>query len=168
MPAPLVVGLGAACDLASREMQADSEHIRKLAHRLYDGIHAKLQHVVLNGPGHLDEKQRYVGNLNMSFAYVEGESLLMGLKVRTAVCRSCWSSAVCHQAACGKRMCGRVVALTFLPGQRCTAACTPARLRHCPGSIHAIAPLLLESLAEGCMQSSWLSNGGHRCALRLK
>lgn len=80
VPAPLVVGLGAACDLASREMQADSEHIRKLAHRLYDGIHAKLQHVVLNGPGHLDEKQRYVGNLNMSFAYVEGESLLMGLK----------------------------------------------------------------------------------------
>ena len=37
----------------------------------------------LNGPGYLDEERRYVGNLNMSFAHVEGESLLMGLKVRT-------------------------------------------------------------------------------------
>ena len=53
----------------------------RLAYRLYDGITSQLQHVVLNGPGHLDEKQRYVGNMNMSFAYVEGESLLMGLKV---------------------------------------------------------------------------------------
>lgn len=40
------------------------------------------QGVVLNGPGHLDERRRYVGNMNMSFAYVEGESLIMGLKVR--------------------------------------------------------------------------------------
>ena len=35
----------------------------------------------LNGPGYLDHENRYVGNLNMSFAHVEGESLLMGLKV---------------------------------------------------------------------------------------
>jgi len=41
------------------------------------------QGVVLNGPGHLDERQRYVGNMNMSFAYVEGESLIMGLKARS-------------------------------------------------------------------------------------
>ena len=53
----------------------------RLAHRLYNGINAQLKDVVLNGPGHLDEQQRYVGNLNMSFAHVEGESLLMGLKV---------------------------------------------------------------------------------------
>ena len=38
---------------------------------------------MLNGPGGMDGKQRYVGNLNLSFAYVEGESLLMGLKVGT-------------------------------------------------------------------------------------
>ncbi|KAK9804067.1 hypothetical protein WJX73_001464 [Symbiochloris irregularis] len=80
VPTPLVVGFGAACDIARREMAADATHIRRLAHRLYDGITSQLQHVVLNGPGHLDEKQRYVGNMNMSFAYVEGESLLMGLK----------------------------------------------------------------------------------------
>ena len=37
---------------------------------------------MLNGPGHLNEQRRYVGNMNLSFAYVEGESLIMGLKVR--------------------------------------------------------------------------------------
>ena len=41
-----------------------------------------VQGVVLNGPGHLDERQRYVGNMNRSVAYVEGESLIMGLKAR--------------------------------------------------------------------------------------
>ena len=58
---------------------ADEQHIRRLADRLYDGITSKLSGVVLNGP--LDTKHRYVGNLNLSFSYVEGESLLMGLKV---------------------------------------------------------------------------------------
>ena len=51
------------------------------------------QGVVLNGPGHLDERRRYVGNMNMSFAYVEGESLIMGLKVR-----ACWAAA-CDNAS---------------------------------------------------------------------
>ncbi len=39
--------------------------------------------VVINGPE--DPAQRYIGNLNMSFSYVEGESLIMGLKVRRCV-----------------------------------------------------------------------------------
>ncbi|EIE24082.1 cysteine desulfurase [Coccomyxa subellipsoidea C-169] len=80
VPAPLVVGFGAAAALAQREMQADTEHIRRLAHRLYEGVTSQLDGVVLNGPGDLDGRQRYIGNLNLSFAYVEGESLLMGLK----------------------------------------------------------------------------------------
>lgn len=82
VPAPLVVGFGAAAELAKEDMASDTAHIRRLAHRLYDGITSQLQGVVLNGPGDLDGDQRYVGNLNLSFAYVEGESLLMGLKVR--------------------------------------------------------------------------------------
>ena len=41
---------------------------------------------MLNGPGGMDGRQRYLGNLNLSFAYVEGESLLMGLKVRGRAC----------------------------------------------------------------------------------
>jgi len=87
VPAPLAVGFGAAAAVAQREMEADTAHIRRLAHRLYDGITSRLDGVVLNGPGDLDGAQRYVGNLNISFAYVEGESLLMGLKV--TLCPGC-------------------------------------------------------------------------------
>ena len=47
-----------------------------LAKRLTDKIAEKTTHVILNG----DAEKRYPGNLNLSFAYVEGESLLMGLK----------------------------------------------------------------------------------------
>ena len=81
LPAPLVVGFGAAAAVAQKDMARDDAHIRRLAHRLYDGITSQMDGVVLNGPDDLDGKQRYIGNLNLSFAYVEGESLLMGLKV---------------------------------------------------------------------------------------
>ena len=84
LPAPLVVGFGAAAAVAKQDMARDEAHIRRLAHRLYDGITSQMQGVVLNGPADLDGKQRYIGNLNLSFAYVEGESLLMGLKVGLA------------------------------------------------------------------------------------
>ena len=84
LPATLVVGFGAAAAIAKQDLVRDETHIRQLAHRLYDGITSQMQGVVLNGPADLDGKQRYIGNLNLSFAYVEGESLLMGLKVGLA------------------------------------------------------------------------------------
>ncbi len=62
-------------------MDYDKEHITKLARRLYDGITSQVDEIVLNGPGDLEGPDRYIGNLNLSFAYVEGESLIMGLKV---------------------------------------------------------------------------------------
>ncbi len=86
MPHYLAVGLGKACEVAAEEMESDSQHVRALAHRLYDGITSRLQGVVVNGPEDLDGKTRYPGNLNLSFAYVEGESLIMGLKVRYSSC----------------------------------------------------------------------------------
>ncbi|GFZ18850.1 nitrogen fixation S (NIFS)-like 1 [Actinidia rufa] len=76
VPTPLVVGMGAACELAMREMEYDERRINKLQERLLNGIRARLDGVVVNG----STERRYVGNLNLSFAYVEGESLLMGLK----------------------------------------------------------------------------------------
>lgn len=76
VPTPLVVGLGAACQIAEEEMERDSKHIKNLADRLLKGINSKLDAVQLNG----DNNHRYWGNVNLSFAYVEGESLLMGLK----------------------------------------------------------------------------------------
>ncbi|KAK6923908.1 Aminotransferase class V domain [Dillenia turbinata] len=76
VPTPLVVGFGAACELAAKEMEYDEKRIRGLQERLLNGIRAKLDGVVVNG----SVEKRYPGNLNLSFAYVEGESLLMGLK----------------------------------------------------------------------------------------
>ncbi|KAK4416376.1 Cysteine desulfurase, mitochondrial [Sesamum alatum] len=76
VPTPLVVGFGAACELAMKEMEYDDKRISALQQRLLNGIRSKLEGVVVNG----SEESRYAGNLNLSFAFVEGESLLMGLK----------------------------------------------------------------------------------------
>jgi cysteine desulfurase len=76
LPAPLCVGLGAACAICETDMGADNERIRVLSQRLYKGITEAIPEVFLNG----DPEQRYPGNVNLSFAYVEGESLLMGIK----------------------------------------------------------------------------------------
>lgn len=73
---PGIVGLGKACELARQEMGAEAEHLIALRERLREGIQAQLDEVSING----HPQQRLPGNLNMSFAYVEGESLLMGLK----------------------------------------------------------------------------------------
>jgi len=75
LPAPLVVGLGAAAKIAKREMAADHARISALAQRLVDGINARIEHVVRNG-----DPNGFPGCVNLSFAYVEGESLLMALK----------------------------------------------------------------------------------------
>ncbi len=76
LPTPLCVGLGEACSLASQEMTTETERIRLLSQRLYAGITQRLSHVYLNG----DPVCRIPGNLNLSFAYVEGEGLMMGIK----------------------------------------------------------------------------------------
>ncbi|XP_050362384.1 cysteine desulfurase, mitochondrial [Nymphalis io] len=76
VPTPLVVGLGAACELAKHDMAYDHAWMQKLADRFLDKINSKLTHVIRNG----DPKYSYPGCLNLSFAYVEGESLLMALK----------------------------------------------------------------------------------------
>ena len=73
---PGIVGLGKACEIAQKEMSAEGERLIALRERLKDGIVAELDEVYLNG--HVVE--RLAGNLNMSFADIEGESLLMGLK----------------------------------------------------------------------------------------
>ena len=76
LPTPLCVGLGAACRIAQAEMPAETERTRMLARRLYDGITTQIPDVILNG----DAEKRVPGNLNLSFAYVEGESMMMAIK----------------------------------------------------------------------------------------
>jgi len=73
---PGIVGFGKACELADKEMVEESARLTRLRERLREGILKGLDEVYLNG----HPTQRLPGNLNMSFAYVEGESLLMGLK----------------------------------------------------------------------------------------
>jgi cysteine desulfurase len=72
---PGIVGLGKACELCQQEMAQESERIRGLRDRLRKGLEAKLDEVFING----SMEHRLPNNLNMSFAYVEGESLLMGI-----------------------------------------------------------------------------------------
>lgn len=76
LPAPLCVGMGAAAEIAQREMAQDNEKLTKLRDRFYKRITDRLPEVYLNG----DLKQRLAGNLNLSFAFVEGEGLMMGIK----------------------------------------------------------------------------------------
>uniref|UniRef100_A0A3Q3X6W4 Cysteine desulfurase n=1 Tax=Mola mola TaxID=94237 RepID=A0A3Q3X6W4_MOLML len=76
VPTPLAVGLGAACSIAQHEMGYDHQRVSMLANRLVQKIMSAIPDVIMNG----DAEQRYPGCVNLSFAYVEGESLLMALK----------------------------------------------------------------------------------------
>lgn len=57
-------------------MENDKKYVTHLYNKILNRIRSKMTHVELNG----DEKQRYYGNINMSFAFVEGESLVMAMK----------------------------------------------------------------------------------------
>jgi cysteine desulfurase len=76
LPVPLCVGLGAACEIAGQEMDEENKRVMELRERLHKGIADQLDYVSLNGhPEH-----RLANNLNISFAYVEGEGLMMAMK----------------------------------------------------------------------------------------
>jgi cysteine desulfurase len=72
---PNIVGLGKACELCMQEMPEESKRLAALRDRLRSRIEKDLDEVYVNG----SMEHRLPGNLNMSFAYVEGESLLMGI-----------------------------------------------------------------------------------------
>ncbi len=76
LPVQQIVGLAKACDLAKQEMQEETRRIAALRDRLRDKLMTELDEVYING----SMEHRLAGNLNISFAYVEGESLLMGFK----------------------------------------------------------------------------------------
>lgn len=74
-PTSLIVGFGKAAQIAKDEMQKDHDHIKKLSDKFYEGV-TKLTHIYLNG----DKEKRIQGNLNFSFAGIEGESMIMAIK----------------------------------------------------------------------------------------
>mgnify|MGYP003384568255 FL=1 len=70
-----IVGMGEACKLAKEEMAQDLAHVTAMRDRLWAGLN-EMEQVFVNG----DFDKRYPGNLNVSFNFVEGESLIMALK----------------------------------------------------------------------------------------
>ena len=72
---PGIAGLGEACEIAGREMDQEAARLKRLRDKLAGRFTAELDEVYINGT----MESRLPGNLNISFAYVEGESLLMGI-----------------------------------------------------------------------------------------
>jgi len=72
----LAVGLGKAASIAAQEMDKDYQHVKKLFDKFLNKITSEAKDIYLNG----DKDQRYPGNLNLSFAYIEGESMILAIK----------------------------------------------------------------------------------------
>jgi len=72
---PGIVGMGMACEIARLEMDTEASYLRGLRDRLKAKLESHLDYIHINGSW----EHRLPGNLNMSFVYVEGESLLMGI-----------------------------------------------------------------------------------------
>lgn len=81
LPTPIIVGFGEAAAVCQKEMDNDCKHVEQLYTRMHGAITSALPMITLNG----SETSRYKGNVNLSFACVEGESLLMSLASSTAV-----------------------------------------------------------------------------------
>ena len=75
LPTHQIVGMGVAFEIARQEMAAENERVRMLRDRLWQGL-SGMEEVYLNG----DMEQRVPHNLNISFNFVEGESLVMAVK----------------------------------------------------------------------------------------
>ena len=91
LPLPLCVGLGAACEIAGQEMQAESERLRSLRDALLAALRRRLPDVGLNG----DLQARVAGNLNVSFSGIDAEDLMMDVKdVAVSSGSACSSAAI--------------------------------------------------------------------------
>jgi len=73
-----VVGMAAALKLAYENLDEYNSHLRKLSDRLIDSVMERIPHVCLNG----DREKRLPGNVNLSFQFIEGESLLLMLDMK--------------------------------------------------------------------------------------
>ncbi len=92
LPVPLIVGFGTACALAGELLDQEAARLRELRDRLQERIMASLEEVYLNG----HPQRRLPGNLNLSFAYVDGEALLMSLPEVALSSGSACTSATPH------------------------------------------------------------------------
>ncbi len=91
LPTPLIVGFGQAASMAVSEMEKNYQHVEILFNRFLNAIQQRIPDVYLNG----DQYQRYPGNLNLSFSYVEGESLILAIKdIAVSSGSACTSSSL--------------------------------------------------------------------------
>jgi cysteine desulfurase len=72
-----IVGLGKACEIAAANLQSNAAHMRRLRDKLEQGVLSAIPNIKLNG--HPDSSMRLPNTLNVSFAFIEGESLLLSL-----------------------------------------------------------------------------------------
>lgn len=77
---PGIVGFAKAVELCQAEMSQETARLQTLRQRLFDGLTAHVADVTLNGPALADPAWRLPGNLNCSFAYVDGEALMMSMR----------------------------------------------------------------------------------------
>ena len=88
---PGIVGLGKACQISMHELTREAARLTELRARLKDGIFGQLDEVYVNG----HPTERLPGNLNVSFAHMEGESLMMALKeIAVSSGSACTSAAL--------------------------------------------------------------------------
>ncbi|VTS02998.1 IscS subfamily cysteine desulfurase [Tuwongella immobilis] len=90
LPVPMIVGLGKACEIARLEMPEETQRLFRLREKLREGIMGQLPETYLNG----HPTERLPGNANISFAFVEGEGLMMGIKDI-----ACSSGSACTSAS---------------------------------------------------------------------
>lgn len=76
LPTPLIVGLGEAARIAKAEMHDEEKRLRGLYNKIYKALAEDIPDVYLNG----SKENGYPGNINLSFAYIEGESMLMAIR----------------------------------------------------------------------------------------
>ncbi len=76
LPTPLIVGLGKAAEIAQAEMQAEEKRLRILQNHMLERLNSQLEEIYVNG----SMTHRLANNLNISFGFIEGESLMMAIK----------------------------------------------------------------------------------------
>ena len=78
---PGIVGLAKALELCIEDMQPDTKRIQSMRDKMWMDFQAELDEIYINGPDPIEKPEwRLPGNLNVSFAFVEGEALMMGIK----------------------------------------------------------------------------------------
>jgi cysteine desulfurase len=88
---PGIVGLGKACEIAMEELSSEASRLAALRDRLKNKLQAELDEVFVNG----SIEHRLPGNLNMSFLYAEGESLMLGINdIAVSSGAACTSAAI--------------------------------------------------------------------------